>query len=204
MISRLRRLIGALAVIGPMVIAGPTGLVPAFAGDDMNIVADAGSFERLIRRLHRPAVARPRTVSRDIGAIVNRSAVRHGIPPSLVLAVIHCESAFDTHAVSRAGARGLMQVLPRTAAGTFGLGDPDLLFVPEVNIELGTAYLRLLADRHRGNVVDVLSAYNAGSGRVDARRIPSETRAYVRCVHRAWRQYAAAEEHYVAQSKGAQ
>jgi len=203
-ISRFRRFIGTLAVTAPMVIAGPTGLVPAFAGDDPNIVADAGSFERLIRRLYRPPVARPRIVPRDVGAIVNRSAARHGIPPSLILAVIRCESAFDTYAVSRAGARGLMQVLPRTAAGTFGMRDPDQLFVPEVNIELGTAYLRLLADRHRGNVVDVLSAYNAGSRRVDARRIPRETRAYVHCVHRAWRHYAVAEEHHMARSRGTQ
>lgn len=108
----------------------------------------------------------------------------------LILAVIKCESDFDSRAVSRKGARGLMQVMPATAAGTFDV-HPDQLFTPAINIDTGTAYLGLLADRYRGRTLQVLGAYNAGPSRIDSgSRLPRETRAYIRCVGKAYEHYA--------------
>ena len=77
-----------------------------------------------------------------------------------------------------------MQVLPQTAWGTFGVRS-EHLWDPAINISVGTAYLRLLANRYNGNTLNVIAAYNAGPTRVDRRRkLPRETRGYIHCVRR--------------------
>ena len=81
------------------------------------------------------------------------------------------------------GARGLMQILPRTAMSEFGIARAAL-FDPVVNINVGTAYLRRLANRYEGDTATTIAAYNAGPGRIDSgRRSPRETRKFKRCVH---------------------
>lgn len=76
-------------------------------------------------------------------------------------------------------------MLPRTALEDFGVR-PARLWEPATNIDVGTAYLRRLAHRYRGDAADVIAAYNAGPTRVDRRsRLPRETRLYKRCV-RTW------------------
>jgi hypothetical protein len=103
---------------------------------------------------------------------------RHGVDPALVESVIRAESAFNPTAVSRAGARGLMQLMPKTATA---LGVRDS-FNPRENIEGGVRHLRYLLDRYPGNVALAVAAYNAGEGAVDAHRgIPPypETQQYV-------------------------
>lgn len=102
--------------------------------------------------------------------LVEHHAQREGLPESLVFAVIHTESGFRTQVVSRAGARGLMQVTPDTGAflaARLGLEDfhPDMLFDPGVNIRMGTYYLRYLLDLF-GDRDTALAAYNAGPTRV--------------------------------------
>lgn len=101
------------------------------------------------------------------------SAERHRINPYLVAAVINEESGFDPGIVSRAGAVGLMQVMPSTADDLRmrGFVDADVvaqgdLTDPVVNIEYGTAYLRLLVDRYH-EVEPALAAYNAGLRHAD-------------------------------------
>ena len=93
------------------------------------------------------------------------------LDPYLVSAVIFCESRYDTNAVSRAGARGLMQVMPATGqeiADLLGeVFDPDQLFDPETSIRYGTYYLRLQMERFDGNSAAVLAAYNAGPHRAE-------------------------------------
>lgn len=93
------------------------------------------------------------------------------LDPYLVSAVIFCESRFDPNAVSRAGARGLMQVMPATGQEIADLlqepFDPDQLFDPETSIRYGTYYLMLQMERFDGNPAVVLAAYNAGPHRAD-------------------------------------
>jgi len=112
-----------------------------------------------------------------------------GIPPALVKAVIHAESAFNPKAVSRKGAMGLMQLMPGTA-DMLGVNQP---FRADDNIEGGTRYLRNLHDRY-GSWTHTLAAYNAGPTAVDKYRgVPpyDETREYVRRVLSFYRRYHA-------------
>jgi soluble lytic murein transglycosylase len=104
--------------------------------------------------------------------IIRQQAAEKGLDPALIAAVIYAESKFDETERSEAGARGLMQVTPRTALdiaerseGTeFVLDDLD---DPDINIRYGTFHLRELLDRYDGNEVAALAAYNAGSSNVD-------------------------------------
>jgi len=108
------------------------------------------------------------------------AAARHDLNPRLLAAVVSAESAFDPRAVSRKGARGLMQLMPATAA-RFGVAAREL-FEPERNLEAGARYLRWLIDRYDGALHLALAAYNAGEGTVDRYRgVPPyrETRRYV-------------------------
>ena len=116
--------------------------------------------------------------------IIASASYRYQIPTSLISAVIKCESNWKPRAVSKAGARGLMQIMPRTAKNEFQVS-PASLWDPVINIYVGTAYLRLLSDRYRGNSAPAVAAYNAGPGRVESSvRLPKETQLYKRCVHR--------------------
>lgn len=99
-------------------------------------------------------------------------AERHGLDPYLVLSVIRQESAFEPEAVSRAGAVGLMQLLPSTARRLsrrlkIRRFNRSMLFEPDINISLGTLYLSDLIKRYDGNLVFALAGYNAGENRVD-------------------------------------
>jgi transglycosylase-like protein with SLT domain len=112
---------------------------------------------------------------------IREVSARHGVDPTLVESVIRAESAFNPTAVSRSGARGLMQLMPKTAVA---LGVRDS-FNPRENIEGGVRHLRYLLDRYPGNVALAVAAYNAGEGAVDAHRgIPpyAETQQYVQRV----------------------
>jgi len=121
----------------------------------------------------------------DVKALVEEMAPRFKLDPRLVLAVIAVESAFQPDAVSSKNARGLMQLIPATAA-RFGVSDP---FDPADNLRGGMAYLRWLLTRFRNNVTLAVAAYNAGEGAVDRYGgVPpfSETQGYVRKVRRLY------------------
>lgn len=113
---------------------------------------------------------------------IERAATAHEVPPWLIKAVIAAESAGDPTAISRAGAKGLMQLMEGTARD---LGVEDA-FDPEQNIWGGTRYLRMMLDRF-GSIPLALAAYNAGPGAVERYGgIPpyNETQNYVRRVQR--------------------
>lgn len=102
----------------------------------------------------------------------------YGVKTDLLLAVIQTESHGDPAAISRAGAQGLMQLMPATSE-QYGVLNA---FDAEANIDAGTHYLRDLLHRYHGNLRLALAAYNAGPGLVDAvHGIPAipETRSYV-------------------------
>jgi soluble lytic murein transglycosylase len=110
----------------------------------------------------------PAWQQRRLSVAIVREARKNGLDPLLVVAVIHCESSFDTNAVSSAGAMGLMQVMPDTGAylaelAGFRLDGPRKLFDPELNVRLGAGYLADLI-RQFGNIEHALVAYNAGPG----------------------------------------
>jgi soluble lytic murein transglycosylase-like protein len=114
--------------------------------------------------------------------LITRASERYRIDSALVKAVIKAESNFNHRAVSPVGARGLMQLMPATAA-TLQVKDS---FHPETNIDGGVRYLRYLMNVFNGNVPLVLAAYNAGENAVirHNNRIPPypETQTYVKRV----------------------
>lgn len=117
--------------------------------------------------------------------IVKAAAARYSVDADLISSVIAAESNFDPKAVSRRNARGLMQLLPGTAA-RFGVQN---IFDPQQNIDAGTHYLRDLLQRYNNDLVLTLAAYNAGPERVQQfGRVPpyAETVSYVRRVKRAY------------------
>ena len=121
------------------------------------------------------------------GSIIYREAVRNGLSPELVAAVIESESDFRPRLVSNKNALGLMQIVPETGR----LMGADDLFNPSENIAAGTKYLRYLIDRFPDQRL-ALAAYNAGEGNVEKfGGIPpfSETQNYVRNVTIRNREY---------------
>lgn len=118
------------------------------------------------------------------GTYVAEAAQRFGIPETWIWTVMRVESNGDPAAISRAGAIGLMQIMPGTWAvltARYGLGDNPRDV--RANIHAGAAYLREMIDRY-GDLPAAFAAYNAGPGRVDdwrqhGRPLPAETIAYV-------------------------
>jgi soluble lytic murein transglycosylase-like protein len=135
----------------------------------------------------------PRTARQSVSRVeleraVLRAARKHQLHPALLLAVMKAESSFNPVVVSRAGAVGLMQLIPETAMrhGVQNLYDTD------ENIAGGAKHLRYLLDRFHGNTRLALAAYNAGERKVDRYgNIPpyKETRLYVKKVLGYYRDY---------------
>ena len=94
----------------------------------------------------------------ELEPVIKRHSSQQQLHPALIRAIIKAESNFDPRAVSRAGAIGLMQLMPQTA---FRLDVRDM-FDPDENVAGGTKYLRQLLDRFHGNLPLALAAYNAG------------------------------------------
>ena len=117
-----------------------------------------------------------------IDSYIAESGTRNGVDPLLLYSIMHRESSFRRMAVSPKGARGLMQLMPGTAA-RFGVSN---IFDPRQNIEGGARYVRFLLDTFGGDVRLALAGYNAGEGAVMryGNRVPpySETQEYVRRI----------------------
>jgi Zn-finger nucleic acid-binding protein len=122
------------------------------------------------------------TGSTRLDAVIKQNGKRYGVDPYLVFCVMEQESHFNSRAVSPVGARGLMQLMPGTAA-RFGVRNSN---DPAQNVSAGTRYLKQLLGKFGGRVDLVLAGYNAGEGNVTrfGYRVPPfrETRNYVRRV----------------------
>ena len=121
-----------------------------------------------------------------VDSFIVDSGKRHSVDPLLLYSIMHQESTFKPRALSHKGARGLMQLMPGTAA-RFGVTS---IWDPKQNIEGGTRYMRWLLDKFDGNINLALAGYNAGEGAVMkyGNRIPpySETQEYVRRISKRY------------------
>jgi len=135
------------------------------------------------------AAGGPAPARSELAPLIERAAKRHGVELALVKAVISAESAYDAHAVSRAGAVGLMQLMPATAAD-YGVAERERLFDPAVNVETGIRHLKRLLAKYNNDYGRVIMAYNAGEGVVDRTNSNvtyAETLAYTEAVIKHYR-----------------
>jgi soluble lytic murein transglycosylase-like protein len=130
----------------------------------------------------------------DIDTAIKAAAAKYGVDESLIKAVIKQESGFNPTAVSKAGAEGLMQLMPSTAK-SLGVDNP---FDALQNIDGGTKYIKNLLDSFKGSKELALSAYNGGISRMNNRgvdtvdeinKMPNETQNYVAKVMKAYDNY---------------
>ncbi len=132
-------------------------------------------------RTHTVQPSMPTFVRNSYSDMIERACARHGVDPALVHALVKVESNFNPRAVSRKGARGLMQLMPETAHEMHVRNS----FNPAENIDAGVRYLRSLLDHYEGNIRLALAAYNSGVSAVQRwGTIPPfpETKQYVRKI----------------------
>jgi len=207
--SRLgTRSLGLLAVAAAMATATPAAAqvykrtasdgTTYFTNIQPNPTVQRVAYAVAAREVQRPATSDYGLYSREIA----EASARYGVPERLIWAVIRVESGFDPRAVSSKGARGLMQLMPETAA-LLGVRE---LFNPRENINAGTRHLRGMMDRFHYDLPMAIAAYNAGDRPVAAfRGIPPypETREYVARVLRfygaplAWELQGSGIQQYV-------
>lgn len=144
--------------------------------DDAERLAWQRWFETMSRRLH-PRM--PDAMVRDeFLQTVWYEARRAGLEPALVLGLIQVESGFRKYAISRAGARGYMQVMPFWTR-VIGDGQPAKLFHPQANLRYGCSILRMYIDRERGDLFLALGRYNGSRGQPE----------YPNAVRAAWKRW---------------
>lgn len=139
-----------------------------------------------------PPKPQPAPAADQVSRAIAVASDKHSLDPDLIHSVIRAESDYNFKAVSPKGARGLMQLMPKTAAK---LGVRDA-FDPGANVEGGTRYLRELLARFNNDLVKALAAYNAGPQRVEQYHgVPPyrETRAYVSRIIRDYNKKKLAE-----------
>ena len=179
-------------ILAALSAAVPTARADIYMYRDANGVmhftnTPVSSKYRIYVRSRQPRL-RPSPGSRKYDRIIQDASQRYGVDFSLLKAIIRAESSFNPAAVSRKGARGLMQIMPENF-NALEIRDP---FDPRQNIMGGARYFRTLLDRYQGKVALTLAAYNAGPTAVDRyQRIPPyvETQDYVAKVLRYYRFY---------------
>ena len=161
------------------------GFSPHLSGVERTwaLAPGGSSSQNSLGLLPSSASTQPALTSADLRQMLAHAGRSHNLDVDLLASVVHAESGGNPRAVSRAGARGLMQLMPSTAAA---LGVQNS-FQPQQNVGGGSAYLDAMLTRYSGNLALALAAYNAGPQAVDRYRgVPPypETRAYVaRVIH---------------------
>jgi hypothetical protein len=175
-----------VAIVPPSSAFAPTSPFSEAALSDHEGAAAQSDVEAIM-------ALRPQSYATSFDEKIAAAARAHRVDPLLLHAVIKQESGYRQRAVSHAGARGLMQVMPATGR-SLGVADPQHLFDADVNISAGAKLLSALWQRFDGNVDLVLAAYNAGEGAVirHGMRVPPfrETREYVAKVKENYRSLA--------------
>ena len=180
-----------IAGIGSLAFSVPTTTaeIYQFVGRDGSISLTNVPSDSRYRKVEIESSRLHATLSeRELEPVIRRYSSQHQLHPALIRAVIKAESNFDPRAVSRAGAIGLMQLMPQTAVRL----DVRDMYDPDDNVGGGTKYLRQLLDRFHGNLPLALAAYNAGENAVDRyQALPpfDETRQYVRKVLKYYRTF---------------
>lgn len=152
--------IGSLAFFVPTT----TAEIYQFVGHDGSISLTNVPSDSRYRKIEVESSRFHATLSeRELEPVIRRHSSQQQLHPALIRAVIKAESDFDPRAVSRAGAIGLMQLMPQTAVRL----DVRDMYDPDDNVGGGTKYLRQLLDRFHGNLPLALAAYNAGENAVD-------------------------------------
>ena len=156
------------------------------------------SFRATMKRLN-TAIRREFFASAvPFGDLIHEKAEKYDVDPALVAAVVETESRFKTRATSQVGARGLMQLMPKTGRW---MGATNL-YDPEQNVDAGVKYIKYLQGRFDGDVKRTIAAYNAGEGNVKRYGgIPpfQETRSYVKKVMTRYERNSRQLEQYAAE-----
>jgi soluble lytic murein transglycosylase-like protein len=184
-LSRIHGIEARLAQLAPVVArqAASSGL--ALGANPTS----ASAFQQTLQSLMAPKSAGTNPLlnaatsplRRKIEGLIENYAGKFGVDPNLVKAVVHAESGFDPKAISKAGAKGLMQLMPETAKGLNVHNSFDI----QQNLQGGIRYLGGLLNRYGGDVTKALAAYNAGPTHVDKHQgVPpfAETQKYVQKV----------------------
>lgn len=178
-------LVGIYALISILFVAVPSLYADIYVYADsegvlhFTNVPTSSNYKIYIRE--KPDRSLNSDVTRRYDQIITEAAERHGVSFSLLKAMIKIESDFNPRAISRAGAMGLMQIMPENIK-RLKIKDP---FDPRENIMGGTRYLKQMIDRFNGKLSLALAAYNAGPNTVERyQRIPpfTETENYVEAV----------------------
>jgi len=169
--------------------------------DDDALPANATPLQKEIHRIN---VAIRRQFFADavpFGDLIHEKAEKYKVDPALVAAVVETESRFRTNARSQVGAKGLMQLMPRTGRW---MGARNL-YDPEQNVDAGVKYLSYLSDRFDGNLKKTIAAYNGGEGNVKRYNgVPPfrETQQYVKKVMHKYEKRKGEMRRFEAQQQG--
>lgn len=145
----------------------------------------------------------PKPSRSQVRAMIAEVAKQHGVEKALVQAVVAAESNYNAHAVSHAGAVGLMQIMPATA-GDYGVDSTHALFDPKTNLHAGTRHLKRLLRKYGNDLGRVIMAYNAGEGVVDRTNSNvtfRETLDYTESVIKRYRGYGGSRPTQAALTK---
>jgi soluble lytic murein transglycosylase-like protein len=152
---------GTFGLLLLFAVALNAGAAAAPGTGDAAPEAAAADRDRVVLPTPPPGPVPTRAV---LNRLIDRIADRHGLERALVHAVVRAESAYDPHAVSPAGAVGLMQVMPATAAD-YGVASVQRLFDPATNVRTGVRHLRRLVRKY--GIGKAVMAYNAGEGTLE-------------------------------------